>query len=77
MPRRELNGARGMVLLALLTASCLKLSCSSAERLAGFWHLKSGVKLHAVASQVPPETKDLGGSCPSSICPPDVNIDEY
>lgn len=69
MPRRELNGARGMVLLALLTASHLKLSCSSAERLAGFWHLKNGVKLHAVASQVPSETKDLGGLVPVPAVP--------
>lgn len=45
-----------MVLPALLPASCLKITCFSAEWLACFWHLKDGVKLHAVASQVPPET---------------------
>lgn len=56
-----------MVLPAPMPASCLKPICSSAERLAFFWHLKDGVKLHVVASQVPSRT--CGGSCPSSGCP--------
>lgn len=58
-----------MVLPAPLPASCLKLTCSSAEWLARFWHLKDGVNLHSVASQVPSETKDLWGFHPSSDCP--------
>ena len=56
VPRHELNSARGVVLAAPLPASCLKLTRSSAERLACFWNLKDCVKTHAAAFQATSET---------------------